>query len=194
MWEMHSRGNFTSSYVPANRNFVNSGGRASALSLLLGLNERHGSLAAIAREANTSRAIVSRWLLQLRDEFKIGLSMRGSLIRDNCRLAQRSAVAEGRHSSVTRKTPDNMNASEIRKKFRTLDQARAEIERLQNPGNSSSTGTASKMPLAQAPPSAPRLEDLSRRELTEILDVAHRRGDQALVATVYAELQKRRAN
>jgi hypothetical protein len=115
------------------RNFTNSGGRASALSLLLGNNHRHKSLADIAREANVSRAIVSRWLLGLRDEFQIGLSLRGSLIRDNCRQAQRAAIAAGRHSSVSRKDgtlPSQLNHDEMNPP-KTLDQARGQIAELE---------------------------------------------------------------
>jgi len=62
------------------------------------------------------------------------------LVINKCRAAQLAAIAEGRHASrFTRKstgaeTPQpEMNASEIRQKFNTLDKAVIEIERLQNP-------------------------------------------------------------
>jgi len=75
------------------------GARIAALSVLLGSTDKYRSLAAIAREAKVSRAIISRWLLELRDRYGIRMSMRGSLIRENCRQAQQRSVAAGRHVS-----------------------------------------------------------------------------------------------
>jgi hypothetical protein len=41
---------------------------------------------------------------------------------------------------------------------------------------------------------APEIGDLSRKELLECLDVANSNGDREMVATLYRELQRRRAN
>jgi hypothetical protein len=82
----------------------NVGGRAGALQVLLDSNGRYKSLAAVARDANVSRSIVSQWLLRLRDSYNLRLSLRGSEIRRNCQEAQFAAVAAGTHSSrFTRK-------------------------------------------------------------------------------------------
>jgi len=96
--------------------------------------------------------------------------------RENCRAAQLAAIAEGRHASrFTRKstgaeTPQpEMNASEIRQKFNTLDKVVIEIERLQNPSNSSSAQSASK-PATRAP----SLEELSVPEIKTAMDIANR--------------------
>jgi len=62
-----------------------------------------------------------------------------------------------------------MNASEIRQKFNTLDKAVIEIERLQNPSNSSSAQSASK-PATRAP----SLEELSVPEIKTAMDIANR--------------------
>ena len=62
-----------------------------------------------------------------------------------------------------------MNASEIRQKFNSLDKAVTEIERLQNPSNSSSAQSASK-PATRAP----SLEELSVPEIKTAMDIANR--------------------
>jgi hypothetical protein len=62
-----------------------------------------------------------------------------------------------------------MNASEIRQKFNTLDKVVIEIERLQNPSNSSSAQSASK-PATRAP----SLEELSVPEIKTAMDIANR--------------------
>jgi hypothetical protein len=103
-----------------------------------------------------------------------------------------------------------MNAQEIRKKFRTLDAAVTEIERLsktqsQAPTQSVTTTVASQKPVAartiQKPPassprppspSPPKLSDLNQTELVQVLDLANARGDRDLVARVYGELNERR--
>jgi hypothetical protein len=83
------------------------GGHASALQVLLDPRARYRSLAAVARDAGVSRAIISRWLLDLRDQYQIGLNLRGNLIRENCRQAQHRLVDAGKHVSVkTRKIPN----------------------------------------------------------------------------------------
>ena len=81
-----------------------------------------------------------------------------------------------------------MNASEIRQKFNSLDKAVTEIERLQNPSNSSSAQTASK----------------PRYEVTHFRGTVGSRNQGPpwmspivrmtvkMVATLYAELNRRR--
>jgi hypothetical protein len=179
------------------------------------------SLAAIAREANLSRAAVSGWISELRDQFGLRMNFRGSNVGRNCRAAQLAAVASGTHAA--RKTKGNprglsynqdhrMNQKEIRQKFRTLDAAVTEIERLsktQSPAPAQSppgTTTAASPKIVVSPrptqkppsvtlspsPSPPKLADLTARELTEVMDVAHRAGNQQLVQEAYAELNERR--
>src|SRR5262249_31922483 len=91
-------------WICGNGNLLAGGARAASLALLLGHNnDRYRSLAAIARAAGCERATLSRSLLGLRDQFNIKLSMRGSLIRDNCRQAQYESLKAGTHSSLVRK-------------------------------------------------------------------------------------------
>ena len=80
-----------------------------------------------------------------------------------------------------------MNASEIRQKFNSLDKAVTEIERLQNPSNSSSAQTASK-PATRAP----TLEELSVPRNQGPPWTANRQNDRQMVATLYAEFNRRR--
>ena len=76
-----------------------------------------------------------------------------------------------------------MNASEIRQKFNSLDKAVTEIERLENPSNSSSAQTASK----------------PRYEVTHIGGTFGSRNQGPpwispivrMIATLYAELNRR---
>src|SRR5262249_1136828 len=77
--------------------------KIAALSVLLDPTGKFRSLGAVAREANCSRALLSKALLELRDRFKLGQNFRGNLLRDHCRQAQRDLLAAGRHSSQTRK-------------------------------------------------------------------------------------------
>jgi hypothetical protein len=94
-----------------------------------------------------------------------------------------------------------VNAQEIRQKFRTLDAAVSEIERLHKAGNpaqpAAKTATAATAPKAPGlpaiPPSpAPKLSDLSREEITEAMDICNRQGDTDTLAVLYRELQERR--
>jgi hypothetical protein len=93
------------------------GARIAALSTLLNPTGRYRSLAAIARDANISRAIVSRWLLDLKDRYGIKVSLRGSLIRENCRQAQLASVKKGTHASrYTRKNSIPIHKSYAKKR------------------------------------------------------------------------------
>jgi hypothetical protein len=180
------------------------------------------SLAEIAREAGLSRAAVSGWISELRTRFGIAMNFRGSATNENCKLAQLRAVANGTHAArKTKGNPKNltynqdrkMNQKEIRQKFRTLDAAVTEIERLSKtqssaPAQSASPNTAAtpiimvspqpvQKPPASSPsprpsPSPPKLADLNQKELLQVLDLANARGDRDLVAQAYAELNERR--
>jgi hypothetical protein len=87
-------------WIESGRNFTDAGARASALRVLLDpVQSRYRTLAQIARDAGVSRAIVSRWLLELRDTYDVQLGLRSSATRLHCRQAQLASVKAGRHSS-----------------------------------------------------------------------------------------------
>jgi hypothetical protein len=166
----------------------NAGARAASLGVLLNPRGRYRSLAAVARDSDLSRAIISQWLLELRDAHQIKMNLRGSEIRSNCREAQNRAVQNGRHSSTkTRKIP-NMNAQQIRKQFRTLDAAVTEIERLNKTQSSTQSTSATKTPGA----TAPQLGDLNQQEIMEAMDLASKSGDREMLRLLYSELNARR--
>jgi hypothetical protein len=176
------------------------------------------SLNQIAEHCAVTRAALSKAVLVFRDEHNIGLTIgRLESSRAVFRQAQRIAFQNGTHSSQTRKNRkpqfnegNDMTASEIRQKFRTLDAAVTEIERLQKTQSSTATqspttAAATPKPVAtprpaQKPPassrvtspSPPKLSDLNQQELVQVLDVANARGDRELVARVYGELNERR--
>ena len=95
-----------------------------------------------------------------------------------------------------------MNQS-AKSRFPTLDKATDEISRpeqqLASRGTNQTT-TAAKVTIATAPKPviaptnkpAPQLGDLNRAELLEALDLANSEGDSQMVATLYAELNRRR--
>jgi hypothetical protein len=85
-------------------------------------------------------------------------------------------------------------------KIKTLDAALSKIEELENqlatapkpvPATPPPTITT-PVPAAQPPKPAPRIEDLSRRALVEIIDLAQKEGNQELIKLAYGELQRRR--
>jgi hypothetical protein len=165
------------------------GGRAAALQCLLDPTRRYKNLASIARDCGVSRSIVSQWLMALRDNYSLKMNLRGSYVRQHCREAQLQAVQDGTHSSNFTKKNHNegaeMKRAEIAQKFRTLDAAIGEIERLHNPTSSVSL---SFKPAAKPP----TLQELSDPELKAALDIANHNGDSAMVAMLYGELNRRR--
>jgi len=79
---------------------------ASLLCYLDPTNAPHGrtTLDTIAKQAGCTRALLSKRLLELRDQVGIHISMgKGARTRDRYRKAQEFAVAAGCHSSNTRK-------------------------------------------------------------------------------------------
>jgi biotin operon repressor len=76
------------------------GARAHALMHFLNSdNCRFKSLQAIADEAGCTRAALSKFLLELRDQLQIGFDFKRLGARDNYREGQIRALEEGRHSS-----------------------------------------------------------------------------------------------
>jgi len=104
-----------------------------------------------------------------------------------------------------------MNATEpVKNRFKTLSTALEEISRLEsqvvalNAALASKTAAAAKAqtpapavvanqpPAAATPPAGERpLSELSKRELTEVLDRANARGDKTAVAKIWAEYSSR---
>ena len=78
-----------------------------------------------------------------------------------------------------------MKRAEIAQKFRTLDAALGEIERLQSP-------TSSVQMAFKPAVKPPTLQELSIAEIQTAMDISNQRGDSAMVATLYAELNRRR--
>jgi hypothetical protein len=194
------------------RDLKTNGARIAALSLLLGSNSQYRSLAQIARDAGVSRAIISRWLMQLRDSVGLKMTLRGTEVREHCRQAQNALVAAGQHASVrTRGNPRALsyncssrkngsacattheNLMNTSTEPKTLDAAKQRIRTLeaQLAGRSESQPgkTATKPGTASVPP---RLEDLSLPELQQVLDESNRRGNSELVGVIYREINRRR--
>ena len=93
-------------WIESARNFSDAGARASALRVFLDpVQSRYRTLAQIARNAGVSRAVVSRWLLELRDTYDVQLCLRSSATRLHCRQAQLASLKAGRHVSQTRHLP-----------------------------------------------------------------------------------------
>jgi hypothetical protein len=84
---------------------AHAGGRAETLLLWLSPTEsRFQTFAAIATEANVTRAALSKWMLAFRDQ--VGVVMPVSKLnssRETYRKSQLLAVKEGRHASVKTK-------------------------------------------------------------------------------------------
>lgn len=88
---------------------------ASLLAYLDPVNAPHdrNTLSAIAEEAGCTKALLSRELLELRDQCGIHLTIgKRSFSRQSCRTAQLAAVEAGVHSGTVRKDRKNKLASE----------------------------------------------------------------------------------
>jgi len=203
------------SWILASQSFEYAGAKAAALSVLLDPTGRYRSLGAVAREANCSRALLSKAILELRDRFGIKQNFRGNLLRSNCRQAQAEALKTGRHCSFHRSdlrknrnvsTGDDMNPS-ARSRLKTLDAACLKVEELEKqletlrntkpltqtaPPTKVATVTIPKPAVAPALRPTLQLSDLNRAELLEALDLANGEGDGEMVKTLYAELNRRR--
>jgi hypothetical protein len=167
----------------------------------------------ISRASGVHRATLNAALHSLFDAHEIAFCI-GKLNPTRSRQAYSEAahrsIAAGRHASQRKRTQkineeDDMNSyQQVREKFRTLDQACTEIERLQQQIDSRVTTaatTATGPPKQRAPvaiprtpqkPPPPSISDLSREEIVQCLDAANRSGDQELVGRLYNELQERR--
>jgi transposase-like protein len=93
-------------WVCSSPNLTYCGARAAALLCLLDpINAPHhrDSLANIAREAGVTRAAISKWIVQFREEADISLTV-GKLnsTRETFRNAQLEAVANGTHAGQVR--------------------------------------------------------------------------------------------
>jgi len=88
------------------------GAKAEALLFLLDSNQsRYKSLADIAREADCSRANLSKWLLRLKDEVNVLLSAgKSDGSREVFSKAQRAALSAGVHSSQRRQRSSRSRA------------------------------------------------------------------------------------
>jgi hypothetical protein len=191
------------SWILASDNLEFASAKAAALSTLLNPTGRYRSLAAVARASGCTRSLLSKALLDLRDRFNIKQNFRGNLIRGNCSKAQHALVDEGRHASTKTKNTRDMNAQQARLKFRTLDAACSEIERLTKvtsptpPAQTAPLTTAVKASVSKsvvAPVSKPALQlsDLTRAELLEAMDLANSEGDGEMTKVLYAEVCRRR--
>jgi hypothetical protein len=198
-------------WLTASRNFHYTGTKTHMLRTLLDpINGEFRTMAEIARAGGISRAALSKAFTDLRDTY--GIRLCGGKLNSSraiYREAQLRLAAEHHHASdtVRKNSTDPSRGNPEMNPPKTLDAARNEIARLEaelatvtalKPAPATLPPPKAVIPTpikpAQTPHSAPKLEDLNRLELTQILDVAQRRGDQALVATVYAELNRRRRN
>jgi hypothetical protein len=88
---------------------------ASLLAFLDPVNAPHkrNTLAAIAKEAGCTKALLSRELLELRDQTGVRLTLgKRSFSRQSCRTAQNYAVKAQVHSSASRRDSKKRKAAE----------------------------------------------------------------------------------
>jgi hypothetical protein len=88
---------------------------ASLLAFLDPVNAPHkrNTLSAIAKEAGCTKALLSRELLELRDQCGIHLTVgKRSFSRESCRTAQFAAVKAGVHSGISRRDSKKRKAAE----------------------------------------------------------------------------------
>jgi len=182
------------------------GARLGALQVLLDpVHGRYRSLAEVSREFGISRAALSKALIDLRDDYGIRMGLQLPSGRQNCAAAQKLALQNGTHASNKTRRNHKMNQS-AKTRYPTLDKASDRIAELEGQlekartakpvAQTATTVTTPKPAVAPAtkpaPAAAPRLSDLNRSELVEVLDEASRTGNQQLVAKVYSELNARR--
>jgi hypothetical protein len=93
-------------WATASPDLLHVGGRIAALGVLLSGDANHGrrTLADIARECGVSRAAVSKWICNFRDQFQTSLTVgKKSSARDIYARAQKVAFANGTHSAFKRR-------------------------------------------------------------------------------------------
>jgi hypothetical protein len=91
-------------WATASPDLTHVAGRIAALGVLLG-NTNHGrdTLADIARECGVSRAAVSKWICNFRDQFDTSLTVgKKSSVREIYARSQRVAFTNHTHSAFTR--------------------------------------------------------------------------------------------
>jgi hypothetical protein len=173
--------------------------KLDALRCLLDPVEGPRNLAEIARSADSSRATVSKWVVELRDRFKIRMNFHGSAVRERCRQAQNNLVTAGRHASTKTKKRVQFHEGEvgmnqyqtIRARLKTLDQAVNEVCRLESELAARPAQNTVKPATAPAPQPL-QASDLSDAELREALRLANTAGNSSVVRICYNEVNRRR--
>jgi len=178
-------------WMLSSRDLVFVGARAAALLTLLDpVNSDYRNLNEIAIATGVSRASLSKSLLELKDRYGLGLSFRGSRVRQNCSEAQKKTIAAGTHSSFSRKQNGTINGTRkimdqsAKNRYRTLDAATDRIAALEEQLN--------LRPQIPAKPAALTPQQMTIAELKAEMERANRSGDQALFKNLVSEYQKRR--